>query len=138
MSADKKQTIIEDGTEFDGSISSRCDIQLSGAVKGELQAPALTVSPSGSMHGRVRVQQLVSHGEISGEIAADSVELSGKVGDHTVIRAETLEVRLSQPEEGVRVTFGNCELRVGDKKTAAAGPNEEQPELAELETEPTL
>jgi cytoskeletal protein CcmA (bactofilin family) len=117
MAGTKKQTVIEDGTEFDGSISSSCEIVLSGAVKGELLAPSLTVSPSGSMHGCAKVEQLISEGEISGEIDAEKVVLSGKVSDQTVINAETLEVKLSQPEQGIQVTFGNCELRVGDKQT---------------------
>jgi len=117
-----KQTVIEDGTEFDGSLSSRCPISLSGTVKGELLAPVLNVTPSGSVHGCVRVERLVCRGEISGEIQAQSVELSGKVSDQTVITAETLEVRLSQPGEGVRVTFGNCELNVGGKRVQADRP----------------
>ena len=113
--SDKKQTVIEEGTEFDGSISSSCDILLSGRLKGELLAPALTITSSGSVQGCVKVDRLVSHGEISGEIEAESVELSGKVNDQTVINAETLEVKLSQPQQGIQITFGNCELRVGDR-----------------------
>ena len=142
MSDGKKRTIIEDGTRFDGSISSQCEILISGTVKGELLAPSLTVAPSGSMHGMVKVEQLVSQGEISGEISADSVELSGKVGDRTVIQAATLEVRLAQPNKGVQVTFGNCELRVGEKRAADSRPGvktgEKQATPAELATDRSL
>jgi cytoskeletal protein CcmA (bactofilin family) len=118
MSA-QTHTIIESGTEFDGSIHSRCAITVSGALKGELLAPSLTVTASGSVHGQVKVERLVSQGEISGEIDAEAVELSGKVSDKTVITARALEVRLDQPA-GVRVTFGECELRVGGKAQAKA------------------
>jgi cytoskeletal protein CcmA (bactofilin family) len=139
MSDAKKQTVIEEGTDFDGSINSRCAITLSGTMKGELLAPALTVTPSGTVNGRVKVEQLVSHGEVSGEIEAQSVELSGKVSDQTVINADTLEVRLSQPEEGIRVTFGNCELRVGDRPANIdSKPKKTEKEPQKLETEPTL
>jgi cytoskeletal protein CcmA (bactofilin family) len=141
MSDARKQTIIEDGTQFDGSINSRCDVLIGGVVKGELLAPALTIGPSGSMHGMVKVEQLVSRGEISGEISADTVELSGRVGDHTVIQAHTLQVNLAQPDKGVQVTFGNCELRVGDKRAAKSGmavAKQEQKEPAVLETKSTI
>ena len=121
MSDNKKQTLIAEGTEFEGSINSSCDIMISGTVKGELLAPSLTVSKSGSMHGCAKVEQLTSEGEISGEIDAENVVLSGKVSDQTVIHAQTLEVRLSQPEKGIQVSFGNCELRVGDRN--ARGKN---------------
>ncbi len=120
MPDNSKQTIIESGTEFDGSIKSQCSITLSGKVKGQVSAPALTVTPSGSVHGQVKVSQLKAQGEVSGEIEAEAVELSGRVSDQTVIRAKTLEVMLTQPQGGLQVTFGNCELNIGDKPARAA------------------
>lgn len=117
MSDNAKQTILEDGTEFDGSIKSRCPITVSGKLKGEVSAPSLTVTQSGSVHGQVKVSNLKSQGEISGDIEAESVELSGKVSDQTTIRATTLEVMLNQAQSGgkLQVTFGNCELQVGER-----------------------
>lgn len=114
MSKESKQTVIESGTEFDGSIRSDCSIKLSGNVKGELRAPSLEVTPSGAVRGKVRVKQLNSQGEVEGDIQAESVELSGRVNDKTVIRAKNLEVKLSQTDKAVEVSFGNCELQVGD------------------------
>src|SRR5439155_9769901 len=110
-----KQTILEDGTEFDGSIKSKCPITVSGKLRGEVSAPSLTVTQSGSVHGQVKVSQLKSQGEISGEIDAESVELSGRVNDQTTIRATTLEVMLNQTAGKLQVTFGNCELQVGER-----------------------
>ena len=133
-----KETVIEDGTEFDGSLTSRCPISLSGTVKGELLAPVLNVTPSGSVHGSVQVERLICRGEISGEIQAQTVELAGKVSDQTVITAETLEVRLSQPGEAVRVTFGNCELNVGGKRVATDRPPAPATPPAPGRTKPTL
>jgi cytoskeletal protein CcmA (bactofilin family) len=115
MSETPKQTVIENGTEFDGTIKSACPISVSGKMKGRLDAPTLTVTSSGAVHGQVRVTQLKSQGEIAGEIQADTVELSGRVSDQTVINAQTLEVKLNQPGGGLQVMFGNCELNVGQK-----------------------
>jgi cytoskeletal protein CcmA (bactofilin family) len=109
-----KKTIIEQGTEFEGSITSTCDVELRGRIRGDLLAPALTIDPSGSVQGCIKVDRLISEGEISGEIDAQNVQLSGKVSDQTVIKAETLEVKLKK-DSGVQVTFGECELRVGDR-----------------------
>ena len=119
MADSSKQTVIESGTEFDGSMKSDCPISLSGKLKGQVAAPSLTVTPSGSVHGKVKVTQLKAQGEVSGEIDAESVELSGRVSDQTVIRAKTLEVMLTQAQGGLQVTFGNCELQVGDKPARA-------------------
>ncbi len=116
MSDAAKQTIIDQGTDVDGTISSRGAIVVGGRLKGEILAPQLTVLPSGSVHGQVKVERLSSQGEITGRIEADVVELSGTVGDQTVITADKLEVRLGEGEGKIQVTFGSCELRVGEKR----------------------
>jgi cytoskeletal protein CcmA (bactofilin family) len=127
----QKRTILEDGTEFDGSIKSKCPITVSGKLRGEVSAPSLTVTQSGSVHGQVKVSQLKSQGEISGEIDAESVELSGRVNDQTTIRATTLEVMLNQAGSGnkLQVTFGNCELQVGER----AAKTTEQSKSAQID-----
>ena len=118
-----KHTIIESGTELEGSIKSECAITLSGKLEGKVSAPELTVTPSGALHGQIKVSQLKAQGEVSGEIEADNVELSGRVSDQTVIRARTLEVMLTQPQGRLLVTFGTCELNVGDKPPRSAEEN---------------
>ncbi len=127
MADNSKQTIIENGTEFDGSIKSQCGITLSGTVKGQISAPSLNVTATGSVHGKVNVAQLKAQGSVSGEIEAESVELSGRVSDQTVIRAKTLEVMLTQPNGGLQVTFGNCELHVGEHKPARTDDKKSTP-----------
>ncbi len=118
----EKKTLIEEGTSFKGSVSSSCPITVRGRIEGDLQAPSLAISPSGAVHGRVRVGAATSEGEIAGEFDADSVELSGTVRDDTVIRARTLRVQLSATEGKMQVLFGNCELHVGDDPSLIPPP----------------
>lgn len=114
MVEDSKRTVIEKGTEVDGTIKSERPIVLSGSMKGQVTAPSLEVMQSGKMEGSVKVSQFSCKGEISGEVVAEAVELSGRVCDATVIRAKTLDVKLAQSEGGVEVSFGNCDLQIGD------------------------
>jgi cytoskeletal protein CcmA (bactofilin family) len=120
MDDDKKTTeisrltLIEEGTELKGSVSSSCPIMVRGRISGEVSTPALTVAPSGAVAGRVKVGTIVSTGEISGEIEADHASLSGRVNDETVIRARTLEVKLAS-EGRMTVTFGEARLEIGDE-----------------------
>src|ERR1700727_2933379 len=65
--ADGPRTLVEEGTQFKGSLSSKCPIEVKGRVEGDLQAPSLTVSPKGAVHGKVKVEELMSEGEIAGE-----------------------------------------------------------------------
>ncbi len=106
-------TIIEEGTEFKGSMTSTCPVVVRGRIQGELSTPALTVAPSGLVHGRAKVGTIDSLGELSGEFDADTVRLSGRVSDHTIIRAKNLEIRLVNEHQMV-VTFGESKLEIGD------------------------
>jgi cytoskeletal protein CcmA (bactofilin family) len=115
MSDLSRRTIIEEGTEVEGSVRSNCHVDVSGMVRGNITAPALTVSESGRVDGKISVEKLRSSGEISGEIEAESIELSGTVGDETVVRARSLEVKLADPRGRMQVSFGNCSLQIGQK-----------------------
>jgi cytoskeletal protein CcmA (bactofilin family) len=107
-------TVVEEGTELSGTVTSNCPVVVRGKVSGELTSPALTVAPSGAVAGKVRVGTILSSGEVSGEIEADHANLSGRIADDTVIRARTLEVKLSS-EGRMTLTFGEARLDVGEE-----------------------
>ena len=116
----QRQTIIDAGTGFKGNFDSDCPIVVKGRIEGQMSAPSLTVDATGSVSGTVKVKELRSEGVIAGEYDADYVKLSGAVKDNTIIRAKTLEVNLSPPGGRMQVTFGTCELAVGDTPDKAA------------------
>jgi cytoskeletal protein CcmA (bactofilin family) len=111
-----RKTLVEEGTQFKGSLSSDCPIEVKGRVEGDLTAPALSVSASGAVHGKVKVGEMKSQGELAGEFDADVVQLSGTVKDNTVIRAKSLEVKLAPANGKMQVIFGECELEVGSEQ----------------------
>lgn len=115
-----KRTLVEEGTHFKGALSSNCPIDVRGKIEGEVTAPALSVSDSGAVHGKIKVGELSSQGELAGELDADVVQLSGTVKDATIIRAKTLEVKLSAPNGKMQLTFGECQLEVGNEEEQAA------------------
>ena len=129
--SDTKETIIAEGTVMKGSITSDCPVTVSGKVDGDLSAPSLNITNSGSVHGQVLVEKLVSNGEISGEIEAQEVNLAGTVKDKTSIKAKTLEVRLDAKDpERLNVTFGDCSLEVGDSSSSDDVDEAEEEEFA--------
>lgn len=115
-----KKTLVEEGTHFKGSLSSSCPIVVKGKVEGDLTAPSLYVSESGAVHGKVKVGEIHSQGELSGEFDADLVQLSGTVKDKTVVRAKSLEVKLAPATGKMQVVFGDCSLDVGDMPSREA------------------
>jgi cytoskeletal protein CcmA (bactofilin family) len=114
-----RKTLVEEGTHFKGSLSSNCPIEVKGRVEGDLTAPALAISASGAVHGKVKVGEMRSQGELAGEFDADVVQLSGTVRDNTVIRAKSLEVKLSSQDGKMQVIFGECSLEVGSEAATA-------------------
>jgi cytoskeletal protein CcmA (bactofilin family) len=112
--ANKRTTLVEEGTAFKGTFSSDCPIVVRGRIEGNITGPSLTVSATGGVAGTVKVDVIESEGELSGEFEAQVVRLSGRVRDNTIIRAKSLEVKLA-PEKGMmQVVFGECALDVGD------------------------
>jgi len=143
-----KHTLVEEGTEFTGKMSSSCPIVVMGKVEGDITGPVIHITPTGVVSGVVKVKQLRSDGELAGDIEADTVEISGRVRDRTVIRARSLEVSLSTTKGGMQVVFGECELAVGDEPNkeaavaaalaspAAASPEAQKPVSGKPAAEP--
>jgi cytoskeletal protein CcmA (bactofilin family) len=115
--ATEKRTLVEEGTTFKGSLTSTCPIFVKGGVEGDIQAPSLTVATSGTVSGKVKAGELKSEGSIAGDFDVEKVQLSGSVKDNTVIRAKSLEVKLTVPSSKMQVVFGDVELEVGDAPT---------------------
>jgi cytoskeletal protein CcmA (bactofilin family) len=114
-----KKTIIEEGTDFKGSLSAGCPILARGRIEGDVSGPALEVTDTGVVSGQVKVTELRSRGELAGRFDADEVILSGRVRDDTVIVAKALEVTPTRAG-AVAVELDDCELQIGEL------PNKEQ------------
>jgi cytoskeletal protein CcmA (bactofilin family) len=112
--SETKKTLIEEGTEFKGTLTSSCPIVVMGRVEGEMKGPSVEVTETGVLSGKAKVTELRSRGELAGEFDADVVELSGRVRDKSIIRAQSLEVSLSREGGRIEMVFGDCELAVGD------------------------
>src|SRR5262249_17877476 len=93
-STSEKQTLVEEGTLFKGTLSSNCPIVIKGQFEGDISGPSLHVSTTGSVSGTVKVGEIRSEGELAGQYEADVVRLAGRVKDCTVIKAKSLEIKL--------------------------------------------
>ncbi len=112
-----KQTLIEQGTEFKGTMKSTCPVVVNGLVEGDLTAPELDVTATGTVRGNIKANRLSSRGTLSGNIDAGDLFLSGSVGSKTVIKAKNLEVKLAPDQGRMELTFGECTLDVGEEPT---------------------
>ena len=115
-----KQTLVEEGTELKGTLKSSCQVVVNGKIDGQIEAPSLTVTTTGTVLGTVRAQKLRSEGTLAGDIDADDVYLSGTVKSNTMIRAKKLEVKLGTERGKLEVSFGECMVEVGEDPAHAA------------------
>jgi hypothetical protein len=98
------------------------------------------------LSGKAKVTELRSRGELAGEFDADVVELSGRVRDKSIIRAQSLEVSLQREGGRIEMVFGDCELAVGDapdkakavrEATSTSGRKEARPVAAPTPAAPS-
>ena len=76
--SDTKKTLIDEGTEFKGTLTSSSAIVVMGRVEGQMTGPSVEVTETGVLSGKAKVTELRSRGELAGEFDADIVELSGR------------------------------------------------------------
>ncbi len=115
-----KQTLVEQGTEFKGTIKSSCAVVVNGTIDGEVDAPEVTITQSGTVIGTIKAKKVRSSGTLSGNVDAGDVFLSGNVRSNTVIKAKSLEVKLGSSDRGqIQLAFGDCNIE------AAQVPREE-------------
>lgn len=117
-----KQTLIEEGTEFKGTLKSSCPVVINGAIDGEVDAPEITVARAGTVAGSLKATKLRSQGTLSGKVEASDVFLSGAVRSNTSIKAKRLEVKLGSEQAQIEVNFGECSLELGEPEPVSAGP----------------
>lgn len=118
-----KQTLIEEGTEFKGTLKSSCPVVINGTIDGEVDAPEITVARAGTVAGSLKATKVRSQGTLSGKVEATDVFLSGVVRSNTSIKAKRLEVKLGSEQAQIEVNFGECSLEVGDAEPLSTGPS---------------
>ncbi|OFX12375.1 MAG: hypothetical protein A2516_10375 [Alphaproteobacteria bacterium RIFOXYD12_FULL_60_8] len=87
IAADSKAappSIISSDMKVTGDIISEGEVQIDGAVKGDVRCKALTIGVTGSIQGEVQVERARIHGVMNGQLQASSVFLASTarmVGD---------------------------------------------------------
>ena len=102
----EKRTLVEEGTRFKGSLTSTCAILVQGSVEGDVEGPSVTVSATGAVSGKIATGSLKSDGKIAGDFEVDTAQLAGSVANNTVIRAASLDVKLTAATGKLQLTFG--------------------------------
>ncbi len=106
--ATQKRTLVEEGTRFKGSLTSTCPILVQGTVEGDVEGPALTVSATGAVSGKIAAGALKSDGRIAGDFDVDTAQLAGSIENNTVVRASSLDLKVTVASGKLELTFGSA------------------------------
>jgi cytoskeletal protein CcmA (bactofilin family) len=101
-------TIVQDGTDFRGDFTSNCPIVVNGRIQGDVKAPAVTVTSSGVLQGRVEAKTIACRGSVSGVLEADAIELSGDIAQNTIVRAQRLRLNIESTSGRIELAFGQA------------------------------
>ena len=69
-------SILSAGMQVTGNIVSDGEVQIDGALSGDIYCARLTIGETGRINGSVVAEDCLVHGEVVGQIKADSVTLS--------------------------------------------------------------
>ena len=70
-------SLLSAGMQVTGDIVSDGEVQIDGALSGDIHCARLTIGESGKIYGSVVADECLIHGEVIGQIKSDSVTLSG-------------------------------------------------------------
>lgn len=108
FAVEAKRTLVEEGTRFKGSMTSECPIVVNGSIEGDVNSSAISVSATGSIAGKVTAGALKSEGRVGGELDVETADLAGSVEKNTVVRATSLNLKLTAPAGKLKLAFGGA------------------------------
>ena len=101
-------TIVEEGTDFRGEFTSRCPVIVHGRIEGDVKAPAVTVTTSGALQGKVEAKTIRCKGSVAGVLEADVIELTGAIARDTIVRAQRLNLDVESTSGRIELAFNQA------------------------------
>ena len=98
-------TLVAEGSYFKGDFISSCPIVVNGRIEGDVRAPAVTVTSSGALQGKIEATTISCTGSVAGVLEADAIELSGAIARDTIIRAQRLNLDVESTSGRIELAF---------------------------------
>ncbi|MCP1335686.1 bactofilin family protein [Futiania mangrovi] len=118
-------SIVSADMAVHGDILSAGEVQIDGAVKGNIRCAVLTVSKSGTVEGEITAEQVMIHGRVDGRITGRKVRLTATAHMDGDVINESITI-----EDGAHFsgnvsnakTVAARDAQAGDVPAAAAAP----------------
>jgi cytoskeletal protein CcmA (bactofilin family) len=93
-------SIVSAGLQVTGNMISDGDVQIEGAIEGDVKSRMLTVGEAGSVKGAIEAEQVFVSGEVIGKIKAANVSLARTARVSGDVIHEVLSVEAGAHIEG--------------------------------------
>ena len=118
--------------QFDGNVSGGGDLQIDGAIKGDVRVGRLIVGETGAVEGNVSADYVEVRGRIVGAVSGKQVKLIATAYVDGDITAEQLSIDIGAYFQG-RVLQGRREAPpVNAPKPAAPAPAQPAPQIIDM------
>lgn len=114
-------TLIGAGCKFEGKVSGRGDIMISGDIEGECDIEGtVTLTENGRWRGTIKANSVIVAGTVEGDIcASDLVEISDTARVSGTVSSEAIAVAAGAVVEGLmQTTAGTAPTEFVQKRTA--------------------
>lgn len=91
-SAPVETSIVAKGTSIKGNLEFAGTLIVEGSLESEIQGVEMTIQESGKINGSILVKTLNCHGEVEGNIAADSIVIHSSAVISGEVKTATLKV----------------------------------------------
>ncbi|WP_020399119.1 bactofilin family protein [Kordiimonas gwangyangensis] len=124
QNANPTPSIIGSDVEIEGNVRTVGELQLDGAIHGDLTCGGLVMGESGAVKGSISADNVTIRGKVNGEIRARSVRLEKSAVVDGDVYHESLSV-----EAGAKLTgrFAHTSSPKEAKVAAAVAPTDETP-----------
>lgn len=112
-------SIISPGLQVTGNLICDGDVQVEGAIEGDVRARHVTIGEAGSIVGHTVAERVVISGKVNGKITAPTVVLHPSAKVYGDIAHETLTIETGAHFEGKCMRIGADAKAGEDEKTFA-------------------
>jgi len=92
MAMHQPPSLLSAGTMLVGSLTAQGDIQIDGAMEGDVRCARLTVGSSGTLRGEIDADAVIVHGRIEGTVRARTVSMAATARVTGMVVCQLLDV----------------------------------------------
>lgn len=132
--ASRNHSVLSSDLTFEGNITGGGDLQVDGAIKGDVKVGRLTVGETGSVEGGVTADYVEVRGRVVGAVSGKQVKLMSTAYVDGDITHEQLSIDVGAYFQGRCVQGRQAAPAPAAQPAPVAAPVEDKPQIIEMKS----